>query len=204
MYLERKDLPVVQPILHATFPSYAGTNIQILPASAAPKELRSYWNGGSKDSFAFYRLDTGESIAVHSNHPYFEPDQPSTLAELPSNVVLVQHTIFCGKDLGLALYGNLAPMLPVPTETVSHDQKIVLVATRSLKNSYGGRTGIRKEEAVAETGISAERYDMAYRECIAAGFLNSTGAITVKGKNIAGMTNLRALRLEGYKGRYGF
>ena len=203
MYLEKQDIRKVQPIISATFPNYTGTKVEVRPAHEAPQELRSYWDGGSRNSYAFYNLDTRQTLSVHSNHPSFEPTHPSQLAELPAHVVLVEHIIFCGKDLGLRLYGHLAHLLPAPSAEVSQEEKIVLTATRSLKNSYGGKTGIRKHEAMRETGITAEAYDTAYQSCIAAGYLNTAGAITVKGKNIADRLRLESLRMPGYKGRFG-
>ena len=111
MKLTGTALKSVKPIITATFPNYAGRKVFLRPAQQAPKELRSYWDGGSKDSYAFFNLDTKEVLAVHSNHPFFEANQPSKLRELPAHIVLVEHSIFCGKDCGVTLYGNLAPMI---------------------------------------------------------------------------------------------
>ena len=101
----------VKHIISATFPRYKGRKVFLEPAEKAPKELRSYWDGGSKDSYAFYNLDTKQTLMVHTNHPFFEPGQPSRLEGLPPHIVLVEHTIFCGKDCGITLYGNLNPLL---------------------------------------------------------------------------------------------
>ncbi len=201
MYLQHNQLDTVKPIITATFPRYGGTTVQIKPSEQAPTQLDSYWDGGSKESYALYRLDTREVLSVHSNHPFFEPNQPRRLAALPANILLVHHTIFCGKDLGITIYGDLSHLLPAPTLTATPEERIVLVATRSLKNSYGGKTGIRKREAMEETGITADAYDAAYAACITKGYLTHAGAITATGKNLAGTDSLHACRLPGIEVR---
>lgn len=118
MKLDTQGRKAVQGIVKACFPQYNGRKVFVLPAKEAPNELRSYWDGGSRDYYAFYNLDTKQVLPVHSNHPIFEPGQPSVLRELPAHIVLAEHTIFCGKDVGVRLYGNLAPLIPAPVEVV--------------------------------------------------------------------------------------
>jgi len=112
MKLDAKGQKAVKSIIQACYPAYKGRKVRLEPAARAPKELRSYWDEGSRDYFCFYNLDTKEVLPVHSNHPWFEPNQPSRLAGLPAHIVLVEHSIFCGKDIGITLYGHLAPLLP--------------------------------------------------------------------------------------------
>lgn len=96
----------VDLIVKATFPDYKGRKVFVQPGDTCPKDLRSYWDEGSRSYYAFYNLDTKEVLHVHSNHPMFEPNQPSRLRELPDHVVLVSHTISCGRDCGVTLYSN--------------------------------------------------------------------------------------------------
>lgn len=115
MKLDAKGRKAVQSIVKACYPEYTGRKVSIQPANRAPRELRSYWDEGSRSYYCFYNLDTREVLQVHSNHPFFEANQPSQLRELPAHIVLVSHSIFCGKDCGITLYGHLAPLLPVGT-----------------------------------------------------------------------------------------
>jgi hypothetical protein len=72
--------------------------------------------------------------------------------------------------------------LPAPTE-LTEDEEIVLVATRSLKASYGGVSNYRLSEARRYTGIDLHRWETAKAMLIAKKLLNKAGAITVEGRN---------------------
>lgn len=100
--LNRQD-PIVAAICAAI--GYNGQKISYT-LNEAPNELNSYWDGGSKDSYTFFNLDTLKAFQLPSNHPFFEADKPRTLNGLPPRVLLIKHTIFCGKDLGLTIYSN--------------------------------------------------------------------------------------------------
>ncbi len=113
MKLIGKDLKSVKHIVVATFPEYKGRKFFLQPSERAPKELRSYWDEGSRTFYAFYNLETQEVMHVHSNHPFFEANQPSKLRELPDHVVLATYVISCGRECGVTLYGNLQGLLPV-------------------------------------------------------------------------------------------
>jgi hypothetical protein len=62
-------------------------------------------------------------------------------------------------------------------------EKIVLVATSSLKSSYGGIPNFRFTQAKSETGITQADWDLAKESLTKKGFLNKAGAITTSGKN---------------------
>ena len=71
-----------------------------------PSKLDSYWSEGSKDTWYFYEPATKKLLEVETNHPFFEAKKPRTLGDLPESTVLVRHTIFNGKDLGLTFYAK--------------------------------------------------------------------------------------------------
>lgn len=176
----------LKKIVKATFPGYKGRKFQL--STDIPTNLDSYWSGGSKDSYAFYCLGTGKAADVHTNHPFFEAGQPRELDELPRGIIIVKHTYFCGKDLGITIYANqedLAPMLPEKT-ALTEDERIVLKYTKSLKPSYNGISNYRFYSARGETGITAERWEAAKKNLIAIKCLNKAGAITAKGRNAIG------------------
>lgn len=173
----------MQQILKSTFPSYHGKKFKL--SSCVPSRLDSYWDGGSKDSFCFYHLDQQKAFDIHSNHPAFEPTKPRDLEKLPDRVVLVKHTIFCGKDLGITFYANqndLVKMLPKKSD-VSENEKIVLKYTAHLKNSYGGETNIRFKEASRDTGISQQDWFDCQKSLIDKKLLRKNGSITPNGRN---------------------
>jgi len=94
----------VKQIAAVAFPEYKGRKFRV--DVKIPTSLESYWGEGSRNYFVFVELDTKKTFLVHSNHPAFEANQPSKLnpQHLPSNVVVVEHSIFCGKDSGITIH----------------------------------------------------------------------------------------------------
>ena len=181
-HIDKPD-PFLKRIVAATFPRYKGRKFKL--STRIPTSLDSYWYGGSKCSYAFYCLDTGKTFDVHINHPAFEANQPRDLEELPRRIIIVEHSYFCGRDMGITIYANqadLAPLLPEQTE-LTEDERIVLKYTRSLKPSYNGISNYRFHEAQRSTGITAERWEAAKASLIGIKCLNKAGAITAKGRN---------------------
>jgi len=173
-------------MVETCYPSYRGRKFKI--STKIPSRLDSYWSGGSKDDFVFFELATGEIAQVNRNHPFYDKDQPSKLKELPVGFVIVKHTMFQGKDLGITVYGNpedINPLLP-PSEELTADEDAVLFFTRSYQSSYGKIKNFRLYEARQEMGITEERWNAAKAELIRRKLLNKAGAITPSGRNAAG------------------
>ena len=98
----------IKDIVKRCFPDYRGRKIKVQPFTHA-MELNSYWDGGSRDYWTFYDLKSHKVMAdVHSNHPAFEPGRPRHLPKLPDDVLLLRHSIFMGKDIGITIYANQA------------------------------------------------------------------------------------------------
>lgn len=181
-YIDKPD-KTISKIVNATFPSYRGRKFKL--STNIPSKLNSYWSGGSKDEFVFYELSTGKILNVNSNHPLFETKNPRDLGKLPNGLVIVKHSIFCGKDMGITIYVNkedLTPMLPEKIE-LTKNEKVVLKYTRSYKSSYAGIKNYRFYEANRELGISLEEWEKAKRNLIEKKLLNKRGAITSAGRN---------------------
>ena len=182
IYLDKPD-KTVQQIISSCFPNYTGRKIQI--SDKVPTHYDSYWCGGSRSCFAFYHLDQQQSFDLHSNHPAFEPNQPRDLGQLPARCVVVEHIIFCGKDLGIRIFANksdLVPFLPIKAD-ISTDERIVLKFTSGLKSSYAGIKDYRFYEAERETKITSERWEIAKNTLKTKKLLNKAGAITPSGRN---------------------
>lgn len=123
------------------------------------------------------------------------PIQGADAVILPDGFACVEHSIFCGQDSGITIHirpENSAGLLPAPVE-LTRDQRIVLVATRSLKSSYQGISNYRFHEAHRDTGISLDAWNRAKSELQARGLLDARGALTVAGKNAAGHDSLYSL-----------
>ena len=178
-----KLTPDLERIVKACYPNYTGRKFHL--STNIPKELNSYWDGGSKTDYIFYELATGKSYHVHSNHPFFEHDKPRVLNSLPNGVIIVAHSIFCGKDSGITFYSNpqdLTPSLPQNIE-LTENEKIVLTFTASLKPCYAGISNYRFHQANKRKGISLEDWNNTKETLVNKGLLNKAGAITTKGRN---------------------
>lgn len=171
-------------IVKATFPSYTGRKFKI--STLVPLRLDSYWDGGSKDSFAFYCLPTTNIATVKSNHPAFEPNNPSKLDKLPRGMLLVKHNYFRGKDMGITVYVNkedISDMMLTEPSNITPDDRIVLGYTSGYKSSYAGIKNYRFHEAHRSTGITEEQWNTAKAFLIVSKHLMKNGAITPKGRN---------------------
>lgn len=99
---EKTKNPKAIELMKKAFPEYKGRTFRVC---TYPAELSSYWDGGSRDSYVIHDREASSFASVQSNHPFFEKDRPRPRfpADFPPSVVVVKHTIFCGKDTGLTL-----------------------------------------------------------------------------------------------------
>ena len=93
----------VKPILAATFPKYKGRTYEIEFAPTITFHDTN-WGGGSRNYYAFVNADgrTGHLVVPA---PWNNTAEGETV-EIPADVLIVEHCIFCGKDLGIRIYAN--------------------------------------------------------------------------------------------------
>jgi len=190
IHVDAKDIPDVLKVGH-TYKTYTVVICEsyTVPATAG------MWDGGSRAVFRLIRLSDGMSIPISDNntHPA-NGSRKDVNVKLEDGFVLVCHTIFCGKDLGVTFYVHphtIAGCLPLPVQDeLSEQDKIVLYATRALKSSYNGKD--RYELMMGELCYSKEhmRFDRATWDKTKAslmerGLLMKNGALTTKGRNAA-------------------
>jgi len=188
-YLEHSDpSPAVQQAIRlckTAYPSYSGRKFSVRVTDRA-LNLRSSWDGGSRDYYTLIDLATGRTSPRLPDQSAFDrPVQGLDAVTLPLNAAVVQHCIFRGKDLGLTLIvgpENATQFLPTQ-ETLPDDQITVLTFTRRYQNTYGGRTNLRYVEAHRSTGISQSNWTQAQQALVSSGHLRKNGSITAKGKN---------------------
>jgi hypothetical protein len=187
--------PELRVIKEVTFPDYTGKKFEVLPLSKAPKDLSSYWEGGSRNYYALYNLNTGEALSVGTRHPFFEADKPVPyVSRYPENIVLVEHVIFQGKDLGLTFYiheNHLRGLLPEPIIELSDLELAVL----TIIDWYVSSSRLYEAE---RKGISPSMYESAKQSLIAKGLLNRRGAITTKGENVVSAMSERVKAMGFY------
>jgi hypothetical protein len=155
------------------------------------------WSGGSRDTYRLVEMATGREIPASDNMSApWNRGRVDRKIVLEPGYVVIEHTIFCGKDLGLTFYvhpDNAAKLLPAPAAPLDRVEKMVLSATCGLKSSYMGkdryemtRDNARWSKDGLEQFPSRADWDRAKTSLIAKGLLNKAGAVTVAGRNAEG------------------
>jgi hypothetical protein len=168
-------------IMKRAFPSYTGKKFSIRTVSKTVN-CASSWAGGSRSYFRLVALDAPTMSRVVPPQSMFD-SQIDGIDTVSIPIGIVKHTIFCGRDMGLSLLlapENATSLLP-ESDPVTSDERAVLQATATYKNSYGGRTDIRFHES----GLTREVWDAAQTTLIARKLLRSNGSITPEGRNHA-------------------
>lgn len=183
--------PEVKAVALAAFPHYRGNTFKV-SEFAGPMRLDSNWEGGSRNTFVILDLASMRQATIPENGtPFSNGGKIMQISDLPLNCAVIEHTFFCGKDLGITIHAraeNLTKLLPSgPAVELTRNQRIVLVATRSLKSFA------RFDNAHSYTGITQSDYETAKTELIAKGLLKPNGAITDEGRNLAGTQSLHSL-----------
>lgn len=179
IYIEKKDIP--STLLRA-FPEYQGKKFEVRRTNKVTLS-GAYWDGGTRSEYRAVNIDTGEvsPASPHLANP-FTPGYKVPTVEIPPRVCIVEHCIFCGKDMGLRFHVNeedTQKMLPPPVEMTKEEQ-ICLYVTLTRKASYNG---INRQQV---SGLSLDTWNEAKASLIARGFLDKRGAATVNGRNARG------------------
>jgi hypothetical protein len=90
-----------QPVLSKTFPDYKGRKFSVEFVNSVTF-YDTNWSGGTRNKYAFL-ASSGETATFNAPAPWSNPVEGKTV-ELPENVIIAEHTIFCGKDLGITFY----------------------------------------------------------------------------------------------------
>lgn len=183
----------VQQVIRAAFPGHTGKKI-VASIQDTVSFFGTNWDGGCKNTYVLVRLSDMMAMQI-AEAPYFQQSELHSVAHnIPDGFVVVKEALCRSPYMEIiGPASNINPMLPAPTE-ITHDERIVLCATRCLKSSYGGISNYRFHEAKERTGITLERWEAAKAVLIGKKLLNAAGAITVDGKNVNGRTELYELR----------
>lgn len=181
------NAPEVKAVAKAAFPDYNGKKFRVEVKESVDVTYNAYWSGGTKYTYNFIRLDNLQSFgALPSQHPIFDkPIINGDSIPLTKGLVCVEHSYFCGKDMGIRIYvhpDNAPKFLPAPVE-LSENEKIVLSYVSKYKNSYGGKTNLQFYYANISNGISQENWNIAKNILIEKKLLNKAGSITNEGRN---------------------
>ena len=104
----------VAEVLARTFPSYRGRTFRVDVAELVTfHDL--HWGGGSRNEYRAVRLADGAAGDIPTGPaPWASPTEGLTVP-LPPGVVVAEHVMFCGRDLGIRFHVNpatVARMLP--------------------------------------------------------------------------------------------
>ena len=122
-HLEKSDVPAT---LRA---GYNGRKFKVRICDDGQVSLQGdYWDGGSRNSYKLVQLTTGAEVNDVAGTllaasdlkypPQFggRPESERTVT-IPEGWCVVEHSIFCGKDMGLTFHmlpADVAPLLPKP------------------------------------------------------------------------------------------
>jgi hypothetical protein len=179
----------VKKVALAAYPDYSGRKFKVV-VETSPINVSSYWDGGSNNYFVFLRLDNLKTWEMPGQSINDVKVEGAENVSLIPGMVCVEHTYFCGKDLGITIHVHPenAPKSITEQVELTREEKIVLVFTRSYKNTYAGMSNYRYHEACRSKQISLEQWETAKASLTAKGYLNKYGAITMEGKNVIGET----------------
>lgn len=180
-----ESAPEVVTVAKRAFPEYSGHKFNVQPFRG-PMRLDSYWSGGSRNVYRIMPLLVSDRCKVftvpeNSGHPLQNGGKIVELSELPEGFVVVEHTLFCGKDLGLTVHVSPVNFNPAALQSAPVDmsdvERVVLEYTCALKSCA------RLEQAAKDTGITRSAWDTGKAGLIARGLLNKAGAVTPAGRN---------------------
>jgi len=137
------------------------------------------WFEGTRHTFKYIRLEDGKELdAVNHNASPWNKSRQDVKVDLKPGYAVVEHTIFCGKDMGLRFYvhhADVVSFLPAPVELSDNSRKVLGVIS-AYKSTYRG-------DEYRRMGLSPESVGLAKEELFSKGLINTKGAITVAGRN---------------------
>ena len=104
-------------IAKLAFPEWKGRKIKVETVHEICL-MNRYWDGGSRSQYRAVNLDThevgGPQIAGFRDPPQFGGLSQDPTIPVPVGFAIVEHCIFCGKDVGCTVSVGSPPALPVP------------------------------------------------------------------------------------------
>lgn len=182
----------IRPIIDATFPEYRGPKASVrIQATAEYSAADLSWQDGSITEVKALRNINGELVVADLNTTFY--------GVIPPDFMLVEHVIFCGKDLGIRCVVSpdsvfLPKLLPAPVE-LTDDEVLVLSAHAQLKSGVYRAAAVGRVAGHDEQQLKVLVETLARRGLLS---VNKLGAsqITLDGKNaLAALPSHRQIRL---------
>lgn len=154
---------IIKQVCRAAFPGYSGRKFQVA-YNVKSMSVRSYWDGnGSKSSFVAVNLSTLETKAAPNSHPIFDHVEGVDRVEIPEGFAIVEHIIFCGKDLGLRIHVPIAPPVLPEGKNIPDEWLRILTITAHRKSSYAGISDYRAHAARELWGYKKAKWTQSAR-----------------------------------------
>lgn len=94
----------IAPLLEVSFPEYAGRKFFAEFASIY-RFYNTYWDGGTKNEYKVINMDNGETSGIPVTCAPWDIYEGLAVS-IPENIVIVRHSYFCGKDVGITFYAH--------------------------------------------------------------------------------------------------
>lgn len=94
----------IKPILDVTFPDYTGRKFTVKFVERVTF-WNTNWDGGSKNDYMAVKMTTGQVGQLPTFAPWVNPVEGQSI-ELTEDLVVVEHTFYCGQDLGITIYAH--------------------------------------------------------------------------------------------------
>lgn len=95
--------PQVKAVVKAAFPDYRGRKVRINRTTTV--NTWSMWEDGSRDFFVAVRLQDCAVLELPTVSMRGETMDSRTV-EIPEGAVVVEHSIFCGKCVGITVHAR--------------------------------------------------------------------------------------------------
>lgn len=143
------------------------------------------WSEGYKTSYVAVNLSSGES-ADFPDPEWNELYQLRTVKMQAGIAIIAYQWAGLSKFVKVYLHPSNLTQQIESAPALTANQLALLYCTRAYKNTYGGRTDIRREEAGrAGYRLSSEEWAKEQSVLHEMGYLDRRGSLTTKGKNAA-------------------
>jgi len=91
------------PIISRTFPEYIGRKVFVeFTEKVGFYDL--YWGDGTRNVYKFIQTN-GNTFSLPRSTPWDDINEGKWV-DLPADILIVKHAIFCGHDCGITIYAN--------------------------------------------------------------------------------------------------
>lgn len=98
-----KSTPALRRLAKATFPAWRGRKYRIRIADTFTAD-GTMWSGGSRSQYVAVCLKGGGMASVPQERFLERSDAYHEPQAIPADCVVVEHSYFCGKDMGLTIH----------------------------------------------------------------------------------------------------